>query len=110
MFTYSTNHHTVVDTLEGGDGLEDDKQYSENEKVDRITCAGTVEKCEKLRAYTVQIVMSSPGKETWAMKKILRRRMVRRAAMTGMSLLNLILSSKAPATPLDKQFIIPLTP
>ena len=44
------------------------------------------------------------------MKKILRRRMVRRAAMTGMSLLNLILSSRAPATPLDKQFIIPLTP
>ena len=44
------------------------------------------------------------------MKKILRRRMVRRAAMTGISLLNLILSSRAPATPLDKQFIIPLTP
>jgi len=75
-----------------------------------MACAGTVEKCEKLSAYTVQIVMSSPGKETWAMKKILRRRMVRKAAMTGINLLNLILSSKAPATALDKQFIIPLTP
>ena len=44
------------------------------------------------------------------MKKILRRRMVRKAEMTGISLLNLILSSSAPATPLDKQFMIPLTP
>ena len=52
----------------------------------------------------------SPGRENWAMKKIQRRRMVRKAAMTGISLLNLILSSSAPATPLDKQFIIPLTP
>ena len=44
------------------------------------------------------------------MKKTLQRRIARKVAMTGMILLNLILSSKAPATPLDKQFIIPFTP
>ena len=54
--------------------------------------------------------MIRPMKEVLAIKKILRRITVRRAAMTGISLLNLNLSKRAPATNLDKQFIIPLTP
>ena len=44
MLTYATNHHTVVDALEGVDGLAGDKYYSQFETLLLFTCAGTVEK------------------------------------------------------------------
>ena len=52
----------------------------------------------------------SPATDSLAMKKMLSRRAVSRAEIAGMRWWNFILSSKAPAIALERQFIIPLTP
>ena len=52
----------------------------------------------------------SPINDSWAMKNILSRRTVSTAEIAGMKWLNFTLSSKAPAIPLERQFMIPLIP
>ena len=54
--------------------------------------------------------MISPVNDSWAMKNMLSRRTVSTAEIVGMKWLNFTLSSKAPAIPLERQFMIPLTP
>ena len=46
-----------------------------------IACAGTVEKCAKLREKVIQVQMIRLRKEFFAAKKILMRSTLRRAAI-----------------------------